>query len=220
MDARRWSSSPIFIHPFDVPSRPERQSYGSWLYLRWWRWCVFVNLTYRIPALANATSGVGVAELLTILLVQLPTPDEWIGFATGILGLCRTMGGSVGTAVYASVFQSKVTTLLPARVAAVALPAGLPATSLPEFLGILTGVVTGVPITQVPGVTLEIIEASSVAAREAYLESFRWVWLISIAFGIVAFFYACATKDVRTILIRCNPYLSLFESSIRYEQRS
>ena len=106
------------------------------------------------------------------------------------------MGGSVGTAIYSTIFQSKAATLLPARVAAVALAGGMPASSLPAFIGVLTGAVSGTPITDVPGATPEIIQASTVAVKEAYLQAFRWVWITSIAFGIVAFLCAAATKDV------------------------
>lgn len=134
--------------------------------------------------------------MLTILLIQLATPDEWLGFAMGAVGLCRSIGGSAGTAIYTTVLQSKLKTDIPTRVATAALLAGLPQTSLPELLGVITGIVTTTPITSIPGITPEIIENSLLALKEAYLASFKYVWLTSIAFGVIAIACAAATRDV------------------------
>ncbi|KAK4934944.1 hypothetical protein LTR10_023910 [Elasticomyces elasticus] len=140
--------------------------------------------------------GIGCIELLTILLIQLATPDEWIGFANGAIGLARCMGGSVGTAIYTTIFTSKAAEFIPTRVAAAAVEAGLPQTSLPSLLGILTGVVTTMPITEVPGITPKIILASSTALKNAYIASFKYVWYASIPFGLVSLACALSTKDV------------------------
>ncbi|KIX06701.1 uncharacterized protein Z518_04677 [Rhinocladiella mackenziei CBS 650.93] len=140
--------------------------------------------------------GIGIIELLTILLIQLATPDEWIGFANGAIGLLRCMGGSVGTAIYTTIFQSKASQLIPRDVAAVAIQAGLPQSSLLEFLGVLTGAITTTPISAVPGVTPGIIEISSLALRRAYMDSFKYVWYASIPFGVVSLACALSTKDL------------------------
>jgi hypothetical protein len=106
------------------------------------------------------------------------------------------MGGAAGQSIYITISTTKLTDLIPAKVVPAALGAGLPETSLPEFLGILTGVVTTAPITSVPGISLNIIEASTLALKQAYRQSFKYVWLASIPFGIVSLVCAMCTKDV------------------------
>jgi len=149
-----------------------------------------------LKAITNLHIGIGVAELLAIILIQMSTPDEWIGFATGALGLLRSMGGSAGTAIYSSILQSKMKELIPANVGAAALKAGLPPSSLPLLIEILTGVDTKTAITAVPGVTPDITVAATLALKEGYIDSFRYIWLSSIAFGVIALACAAATKDV------------------------
>ena len=106
------------------------------------------------------------------------------------------MGGSAGTAIYSSILQSKMKELIPANVGAAALKAGLPPSSLPLLIEILTGVDTKTAITAVPGVTPDITVAATLALKEGYIDSFRYIWLSSIAFGVIALACAAATKDV------------------------
>ncbi|KIW77133.1 hypothetical protein Z517_09579 [Fonsecaea pedrosoi CBS 271.37] len=139
--------------------------------------------------------GIGIMETLTILVIQYASPDEYLGFAYGILGLCRGIGGSAGTAIYVTIFSSKSATLVPERVSAAAVAAGLPKSSIAQLLGILTGVVSE-PITSVPGINAQIIAVSTLALKKAYLASFKYVWLTSIPFGVISLLCALATKDV------------------------
>jgi uncharacterized membrane protein YwzB len=150
----------------------------------------------RLPYVRVLTrlAGIGITELVTVLMVQLAAPDKWIGFATGALGLMRSMGGSAGTAIYTTIFQSKAHTIVPERVASAAVAAGLPQSSIPEFLSILMGSIGD--ITSVPGATPNIIAVAQLAAKNAYVESFKYVWLTSIAFGVVALICAVSTRDV------------------------
>ncbi|KIW76454.1 hypothetical protein Z517_11200 [Fonsecaea pedrosoi CBS 271.37] len=143
-----------------------------------------------------AGAGIGWVELLTILLIQLATPDEWIGVATGLLGMMRSIGGSAGSAVYTTILNSRSADLIPEYVGSAALEAGLPAGSLRQLLGILTGVVTGESITDVPGISPSIIQVSTSALHKAWRQAFHYVWLTSIPFGVIALGCAIMTKDV------------------------
>ena len=63
-------------------------------------------------------------------------------------------------------FESKVTPLLPAEIAAASFKAGLPMASLPEVVaGIATGNATLVAMA--PGLTPAIAEAANLAAKDA-----------------------------------------------------
>lgn len=127
--------------------------------------------------------AIGIVELHTILLIQLATPDEWIGFATGTPGLLRSMGGSTGTAIYTAIYSSKAKTLVLEYLGKAAIAAGLPQSSLPELLGVLTGTVMDKNPMDIPGVTPAILGVAETALKKAYIKSFRYVWLFSIAFG-------------------------------------
>jgi len=162
----------------------------------------YPSITNKGAALAFSLLGgigIGIVELLTLLLIQYSTPDEFIGFASGSLGLFRTLGGSFGTAIYTTIFTNKATSLVPVRVATAAVMAGLPESSVPQLLGILTGSVN-MPITSVPGISLPIIEASTVALKIAYRSAFQYVWWTSIPFGILALGCALVTKDLSSQL--------------------
>ncbi|KIW80208.1 hypothetical protein Z517_06823 [Fonsecaea pedrosoi CBS 271.37] len=144
--------------------------------------------------------GIGVVDLLPILLIQLASPDKWIGFACAVLGLSRYMGGSTGTAIYLTIYENKVKTLIPKRVAAAALAAGLPSSSLPSFLGVLTGATHQPSLMAIPGVTTAIVETSTLAMKNASREAFKYVWLTSIPFGAIALICALICKDQSNML--------------------
>ncbi|KAL4861912.1 major facilitator superfamily domain-containing protein [Aspergillus spectabilis] len=122
--------------------------------------------------------GIGIVELFSILLIQLAAPDEWIGFATGALGLLRMMGGSTGTAIYT---------------------AGLDPAVIPQLLAHLS---EGEEAASSPieGVTEAILHNAGLAMREAYRDSFKYIWLSSIAFAVISLACALATKDLSSFL--------------------
>ncbi|KAF9886953.1 hypothetical protein FE257_010694 [Aspergillus nanangensis] len=160
------------------------------------------GITGRGAALAISTLGgigIGIVELLSILLVTLATPDEWIGFATGSLGLLRCMGGATGTAIYSAILLSKSKTLVPQYVSDAVLRWRLSEASTAQLTGILTGAVPGDPMS-VDGVTPAIVEAAQIAVREAYRKSFSYIWLSSIAFAVISLGCALGTKDLSSAL--------------------
>lgn len=120
------------------------------------------------------------------------------GFGYGLLGLGRAFGSSAGPSIYLTIFTSKSSTIVPTKVAAAAVGAGLPVSSVPQLLGTLTGVLTA-PITDVPGISASIIEVSVLALKNAYIKSFQYVWYASIPFGVIALIAALFTVDVSVI---------------------
>ncbi|KIW78953.1 hypothetical protein Z517_08793 [Fonsecaea pedrosoi CBS 271.37] len=139
--------------------------------------------------------GLGSSVSLSVLLIQFSVPDKYIGFAGGMLSLFRFGGGAVGTAVYSSIFSSRSADKVPAYVAAAALRNGLPSSSVDQLLGAML-TATGGPVTDVPGYTAEIGVAVSHAVKSAYVASFRYVWLSSIAFGAVSLICTIFVKDL------------------------
>jgi len=77
--------------------------------------------------------------------------------------------------------------------------AGLPSTSVPEFLGdLLSQNTTGLPL--VSGVTPDIIGSGVGAMLDTYIKGFRNVWATAAAFVGLAAIGECAS----------NPHLRLF----------
>jgi hypothetical protein len=116
------------------------------------------------------------------------------GFATGILSGFRLFGGSVGTSVYTTIFQREAAKLLPGRVSAAAATAGLPNSSMKQFLTQILR--PGGSVTGVPGVTQAVLQAATLAIKESYISAFKLVWYTSAAFGGLTLVAALLSKDV------------------------
>jgi hypothetical protein len=83
-----------------------------------------------------------------------------------------------------SVFIS-ATRHLPENVGKAAAEAGLPVTSIKDFVtNLLSQNATGLPL--VPGITPDIIQAGAGALLDTYTTGFRNVWVTAVAFTVLA----------------------------------
>lgn len=115
-----------------------------------------------------------------------------IGLATGVLGSIRALGGAVAQALYVSILTNKVTKFIPENVVPAATGAGLPASSLPQlFAGITTG-----NFSAVPGVTPQVIAATGLAVRDAYVTTFHYVFYATIPFSVLLIVACCFIPDM------------------------
>lgn len=87
-----------------------------------------------------------------------------IGLATGVLGSIRSMGGAIATALYSSVLANEVDKNLPKYVVPAATGTGLPESSVES----LFAAITAGDLTEVPGISPEIIAAVGSALKTAY----------------------------------------------------
>jgi len=118
---------------------------------------------------------IGWIDNITFPGVTLVIEPQDIGLATGVLGSIRALGGAVAQALYVSILTNKVTKYMPEYVAPAATAAGLPASSLPQlFQGITLG-----NFTAVPGITPQVIAATGIAVRDAYVTTFHYVFYAS-----------------------------------------
>ena len=83
-----------------------------------------------------------------------------------------------------AIFNTQISTLLPHKVAAAAIEAGLPAASIPSFVADLAHQQTEA-LAKIPGITPTIIAAGVAALEQTYLESFRAVWITAACFAAV-----------------------------------
>lgn len=143
---------------------------------------------HSVNALAfGALAGIGFGGPLILIVtgVQLSTPHHLIATATAVTTSSRAVAATVFTAIYAAAFSTRLDKRLPTSVASAAVGAGLPPTSLEAFVAALLSNDTAA-LGQIPGVEPSIIKAAAAAAKQAFADSVRVVYLIAIPFGVVA----------------------------------
>ena len=136
---------------------------------------------------SSAIFGIGFGGPLVLVVtgVQLSTPHRWIATATACTTSARAIAGAMFSTIYVTAFSERLQRYLPSYVAAAALLAGLPETSIPSFIGALsTG--NASQLAAVPGVSPNIIDQGVLALKHAYADSIRIVFIIAVPFGVVA----------------------------------
>jgi hypothetical protein len=127
-----------------------------------------------------------------------------IGIAVGVGATTRGVGATIATTIYIVVLSNRLATTIPAVVPPALVEAGLPASSVAGFIqGFTTGSFEGVP-----GVTQQIIDIGSRAYKQAQVDAFRTIFLVSIAFVgtiiVLSLFYpdldSKMTNDVGALL--------------------
>lgn len=110
----------------------------------------------------------------------------------------RSLGGTVGLAINTAIFNSALSTEIPSKIAAAALPLGLPPTSLGMFIGGLTTHNETI-LAHVPGATPQIIGAGANALVRAFGVGFRNCWIAASCFGVIAVI-GMSTRYLKTSL--------------------
>jgi hypothetical protein len=116
-----------------------------------------------------------------------------IGTAVGITGSVRGGVSTIGTAIYTVILSNKLAKYIPATVIPAVTQAGLPASSVPQFLGALGG--TG-NLTTVPGINPTITTIGMAAYKIATVKAYQMVFFSTIAFGGVGIILALCSPNV------------------------
>ncbi|KAL2206926.1 MFS general substrate transporter [Sarocladium strictum] len=129
--------------------------------------------------------GIGLGMCLTALITaaHFATPRELIAITSGLMISMRSLGGSVGLAIYNAVFSSGLSKNLGPEIAAAVLPKGFSPSDLPKLIPALMSH-DDQALQGIPGATPEIIASGYAGLREAYLLSFRYVWVTA---GCISF---------------------------------
>jgi hypothetical protein len=130
-------------------------------------------------------AGLGIALTALMVAAQFSTPAELIAIASGLMISVRSLGGTIGLAIYNAIFNSSLSRNLASKIAAATLPLGLPATSLGPFIGALAAN----NVTALGEITrgdTAIIGAGAGALLDAYAVAFRNVWIAAGAFAFLA----------------------------------
>lgn len=128
---------------------------------------------------------IGWTENLAVTAITLTTQNQGeLGTAGGIAGSIRYLITSMSTTVYTVVLSSRQAEEIPGKVTAAVIANGLPASSVSSFI---SGLAVGPSaFADIPGITPNIIAAGSYAYQVANSDSFRTVFLSTIAFSCVA----------------------------------
>ncbi|KAF1965332.1 MFS general substrate transporter [Bimuria novae-zelandiae CBS 107.79] len=128
---------------------------------------------------------------------SLNVPQRDLGVAIGLIGTFRSVGGSIGSVIFSSIFAQTAKKELPKRIAATAAANGVASSSVVGLIEAVGLGILGVPgqAGAVSGVSVGVFEDCVRAARFAYAYAFRITWLASIPFGVVALLAAVAVRD-------------------------
>lgn len=126
--------------------------------------------------MATLTSlGIGAIIVPALTVALYACPDRYIGTTAALSLSSRFLGGSVGTAIYFNIFNTKIKSKLPEYVASAAVGANLPAGNAMQFVGALLGPGGGVVAAgSVPGATPMVLQAAGLATRWAYADSLAY----------------------------------------------
>ncbi|RAK94022.1 siderophore iron transporter [Aspergillus costaricaensis CBS 115574] len=150
---------------------------------------------YGIAFTAIGGFWVGYLELITIIMCPLYCSPQDIGLASGFLGSAKQVAGTIATAIYVAILDNRIAVDLPRDVSATAVNAGLPSSSLTDLLEAVSAGTTAA-YDAVPGMTASILGKVTEAVKTAYSQSFRTVFLASIAFGGLSVIAACFAEGV------------------------
>jgi hypothetical protein len=132
--------------------------------------------------LLGAAFGITLTTLVTV--AQISTPPELISIASGLIISIRSLGGTIGIAIYNAVFNEAMGHLSH-NVAEAVTNQGLAPNSTQSFIDSLAAH-NETALQAIPNVTPEIIEAVTTAFLDTYVVAFRHVWLSAVAFIVLA----------------------------------
>jgi len=135
--------------------------------------------------LAVTLVGYNEAIMLPIATIVIRDQAE-IGTAAGIAGSVRSAISTVASTVYSVVLTIRLGQTIPKEVPVAVIAAGLPASSVANYMTAIAGGGSEKALAAVEGLTPEILAAGSTAYRFAYSHAYKTIFLTSIAFGVLA----------------------------------
>ncbi|KAK6437671.1 hypothetical protein LTR95_006131 [Oleoguttula sp. CCFEE 5521] len=138
-------------------------------------------------------------QLLAFVMISMNIDDQVdIGVANGLASTFRLMGGAVATAIYSAILSNRFTSELPKKMAPVIAANNISASSAASLLksAALNTAAAYKSALSLPGVTATVIGSTQRAVKLAYVDAFKMVYLIALAFGGVAIICAAFTKSI------------------------
>jgi hypothetical protein len=141
--------------------------------------------------------GIGGIVVPASIITTIICPDDLIATVSALTLSIRVIGGSVGYCAYYNVFISKFVPKAIKYIGGTMVAYGITnETYITEVIG-LTGESLLEPIREIPGLANETVYQAVIAAGQlAYAESYKYVYLGSIAAGGVSIIAACFLGDI------------------------
>lgn len=147
---------------------------------------------------ALGTFAIGWTESLAISIVTISAWDQSkLGSASGLAGSIRFFITSIASTIYNVTLNNRLAETVPNQVPPAIIDAGLPSSSVADFMVALT---SGTGFENVDGVTNDIIAAGIQANKEANADAYRTIFFVSIAFSAIALVSALLLPNVDALL--------------------
>lgn len=114
--------------------------------------------------------------------------------AIGLVSTSRLIGGAVAGAIYTSIYTNHYASSIPTKLTSHVSAAGFTGSLSALLQASATNTLSA--YQKVAGATPEVIKAAQMAVKESYVEGFKLVFLVAVAFGVLAVAAACCTRSV------------------------
>ncbi|KAI9159173.1 hypothetical protein HJFPF1_07181 [Paramyrothecium foliicola] len=137
------------------------------------------------------------AVIVCYIIAGLNLPLRYMGTASGLIGTFRSMGGSIGNAIFNTIIRSVVTDKLGNSITDAALGVGFNPDGLSALIPATRLAVVGVPgaFSEVPGINPTVEQAAVNAFRHVHAKAFSMVFYATVPFGVIAIIMACFIND-------------------------
>jgi hypothetical protein len=109
------------------------------------------------------------------------------GVAVGLAGTFRLLGGAVATAIYTAIYTNRFNDVLPGKLTEAIVESHMPySDKLLKNLIKAAQTNTAAAYNAVVGGSPELAKKAATAAKESYVQGFSMVYLVAIAFGVLA----------------------------------
>lgn len=153
--------------------------------------CITVdNMATIISLLVIGTTFLGYLDGVGLICTGIAADDQSeLGAAVGAASTTRAIISAVATTIYSLVISNRIKVEIPAQVPPALVAAGLPQSSIEDFI---TAIPTG-QFDDIPGATAGVIAAGVRAYQQAQVDTFRAVFYVTVALGaimiVLTFFY-------------------------------
>ena len=155
------------------------------------------NLNWLMAVQFLAMLPFGWITLNCYTTASLNVPQRDLGVAIGLIGTFRSLGGSLGSVIFSSIFDQTATKQVASRISNTAVAAGVSSATTPGLIASTKLTLLGIPgqAAKFPDVPANVFNACVTAARYGYAYAFRITWLASIPFGVIALLCALCVRD-------------------------
>lgn len=149
--------------------------------------------------LVIAGLGIGGIVVPASIITTIICPPDLIGTIASLTLAIRVIGGAVGYTIYYNVFYAKFVPKLTKKLVLACISNKIYNVTVIKIAGELTGASLIDEILHLPGVdgNVTIWNDLVMAGREAYADSYPYVYYVSIAFGAVAIVASACLGDIQ-----------------------